>query len=288
MGPLITLIIAWACEDFIEPCIREALSNCDETIVCIAAHSDAMLNFEDNTYDIVKSIDGISSLDYNKRGHHSYIKADILNRMLDISKLFTKNSWILIKDVDEFYTQESYKYIRDIIESDMFNKILIKEKYFYINMQNYLLGEHNRLFKIEEENMDKNFRFVPTQKWLRTKGGVGVVPVDFGMFHYGMLTNPWAKFAFWKNEYPDKAQDNKTLWLDKIYRNYDLEYEEKWINENEKLFGVKSPWFSDSFKPNKNGRLFKYGGKHPDVIENSGLTHITDFRIKYGFFPNSN
>jgi len=87
----------------------------------------------------------------------------------------------------------------------------------------------------------------------------------------------------WENEYKDKDQTKKTNWLDLIYRNYDLNNEEYWIQKNFKLTGVKSPWFDHNFLPDHNGRLFPYTGKHPKFIEETGLPEISDFRQRYNF-----
>ncbi len=108
------------------------------------------------------------------------------------------------------------------------------------------------------------------------------------MYHYGMLTNPWAKMEFWSTEYPGKDQTNKIRWLDEIYRNYDLTDQETWVEENDKLCGIYSPWFSDSFQPAMDGTLYKYDdlsfGRHPKFI-GEDLIYTDDFRKKYHFYP---
>lgn len=292
---IIGLLCAWSAEDFIGPALIQASKYCDEVFVNISSHTDAMDGFEDLTaYNfakifrkIIQEKNNITLINMGPRQsltNHSIRKAAILNAMLSHSKYYEVNNWIWTLDADELYSQQSYNDIRRLINEDKYNQILVHEKYFYINMQHYLLGEHNRLFKITEYNIDDRFRFMPTQNWVNPNKKLGAVS---GMFHYSMLLNPWAKFAFWKSEYPGKIQDNKTLWLDKIYRNYDVHNEDKWVEENKKLFDIKSPWFSDSFTPNSKGKLFKYDGKHPDVIEESGLIEIEDFRKKYDFLPDN-
>jgi hypothetical protein len=106
---------------------------------------------------------------------------------------------------------------------------------------------------------------------------------DIVLFHYCMLMNPNMKLEQWKTEYPNKNQRDKINWITKIYKNYDLDNEEYWIKENEKLFGIKSPLLNKSATPDTCGKLFKYYGKHPKVIEESGLTKIRDFRNHYKF-----
>ena len=149
-------------------------------------------------------------------------------------------------------------------------------------MKHYLLGDHYRFFRINDYNIGAVNRFYPTQNWFYLGNNEGVT--GHVMFHYGMLTDPNAKLDFWRTEYRNKAQEDKVLWINKIYRNYDLSDEKTWIEKNNTMFGVRSPWFSDSFTPKEDGTLFRYTKKeHPKLIEESGLTEVEDFRKKYNF-----
>lgn len=281
---IIGLIVAWAAEDFIEPCIAQGLEYCDEVHVCIAPHSEEMKKFKDSTDEIVdryRNSVNIVKLDGVK--NHSQVKAAILNSMLDMSKIFHVDNWIWTLDVDEFYPHISFENVKLLIEGNICDQIGFEEFYFYINMQHCLVGNHNRLFKIKESNLDRKFRFLPTQYWQGSKC-INYIPLRAGgMFHYGMLTNPFAKDAFWRTEYEEKEQSNKVTWLNEIYKNYDLSDENRWIEENERLFGIKSPWFSDSFLPGEDNKLIKFNAIHPWAIRDTGLDKIVDFRRRYGF-----
>ena len=145
-------------------------------------------------------------------------------------------------------------------------------------MQHYLKSEHNRFFKINS----LQDRFYPMQQWSGTTK-VGYLYGDI-LFHYCMLVNSNMKIEQWKPEGVKSTNyQDKIDWITKIYRNYDLNDEDCWTKENEKLFGIKSPLLSIAATPDKNGKLFKYDGKHPEVIEESGLTKIKDFRKYYRF-----
>lgn len=285
---LIGLMTAWNAEDFIEPCIKQAIEYCDEVIVCISPHSEAMKAFEDKTEEIALAYRNKVNIlrlvtKIGDKSFHSSTKAGILNNMLTKSKLFEVGNWIFILDVDEFFPHATIENAKILIENDICDQIGFDELYFYINMQSCLLGNHNRLFKIKEKNMDEKFRFFPTQFWNGSEKLVNIPITHGGMFHYGMLTNPWAKKVFWETEYPGGKQGTKTLWLDKIYRNYDLQNQEYWVEENRNLFGIRSPWFADNFTPDENGILFRFEGKHPWAIEDTGLEKIEDFRKRYNY-----
>jgi len=279
MNKIIGIICAWASQDLIELAIKQGLQQCDELHVCISAHSDNLLKFEDNTYSIAKKYESeIKLLEYNCGDFHATTKANILNLCLLESEYFKKGNWIWIRDVDEFFSNNAHMYVRNIIDLDVCDMINFEAKYFFINLQHYLISNHNRLFKIK----DKSNRFRPTQQWMYASK-IWQVPLKVGMFHYGTMSDPNMKLEFWKTEYPNNKQSRKIAWIDKIYRNYDLNNEEYWLEENRKLTGNYGPWICSEFKNDKNGKLFKYDGKHPEVIEKSNLIKIDDFRKYYNF-----
>jgi len=279
MANIIGIITAWCADKFVEPAILQAMEYCDEVFICVAPHSELMKLHADDTERIAaKYKNKINFIEFSIAPFsvHTESKSMILNIALHKSKLFNPGNWVWILDVDEFYTDKSVKYIKDIIASNQYDQLEIEEYFFYINMKKYLLGSHNRLFKIK----DKTNIFFPTQYWPYSSNKC-IVPAEYGMFHYSMLLDPNAKLHFWKTEYHGKKQDIKITWLDKIYRNYDLDYEDIWLDKNNKLFGYYSPWFSPSFLPMPDGRLFTFNGDSPKFI--SHLTHITDFRKLYNF-----
>lgn len=282
---LIGLLCTWCAEDWIIPLLKETSYQCDEVMVNVSPHSPSMIQYKDNTYDLVRNFksekNNITIVDTpnNLISHHAEIKPMLLNIMLQKSKYYDINNWIWIRDDDEFYTTKSCNNIKKLIQTVNCDQFLIQELFFMINTKLYLNGEHNRLFRINSFED----RFYPAQRWSGTKL-VALVPKDLVcMFHYCMLTNPHAKIDFWKEEYPGKEQTKKITWIDKIYRNYDIYDEGKWIEENYKLTGCYSPWFDINFKPDTFGKLYRYKGKHPKVIQNSKLIKIKDFRKEYNF-----
>lgn len=278
---IIGIICAWGAQDFIRPSIKQALNYCDETFVCINAHSKNLLKFEDNTLAIAERFNSaINLIIPNIQATHLEIKSKIMNLCLSKSKYFDIGNWVWILDADEFYDLRHYVELKRLINSPEFNQvydqICVSEKYFYINMQRYLKAEHYRLFRIN--SLDD--KFYPMQRWPSKR----IFKFDtFDMFHYCMLVNPHMKIEQWKTEYPGKNQQNKIDWITKIYRDYDLNNEEKWITENEKLFGIRSPLLSSAATPNEDGKLFKYHERHPEVIEETRLTKIKDYRKFWKF-----
>ena len=275
MNKIIGLLTAWGAERWIRPAIEQALSSCDETIVVVSTFAPELKRFEDNTLNICKEHKDIKLLDYRtEKEVISEAVADTLNYMLKSSPLYKPGNWAWILDVDEFYADTAHVAIRAAIDSGRYNQITTESRFFYINMRHYLNETGNRLFRIDASDEC----FVPTNKWSVAKRQIYLLPRADGMFHYGMLASADAYRVKWQIEYKGKRQADKLQWLDEIYPNYDLGNEDHWIEENRKRFGLRSPWLNKGFMPASDGKLFRYLGKHPKFIEQSGLVGIEDFR----------
>jgi len=278
---IIGLLTARGAEDWIEPAIKQALEYCDEVIVSVGSYIPALKKIEDPTYEICKKYSGITLLNYStSKKDIDRGRCDILNGMLKKSRLYSVGNWIWILDVDEFYSESAYKEIKSAIKSNNYNYITVEGKFFLINMQRFLKGSHDRLFKIRPLHILPWYRFKPVQHWSGKFRKVYTLPQEDGIFHYSMLTDLHIRKARWEDVYPDSKQ---IRWLNKIYRDYDLDSENYWIEKNFELSGIRSCWFNKDFQPDENGRLFKYEGKHPKFIEETELPKIPDFRKKYGF-----
>lgn len=277
MHKIIGLINSWYSERWISASIEQALLYCDEVIVAIGAHSKALADLKDKTREIAETYsDRVTIIKASMSNVHDQSKADTLNRMLSESKLRKIGNWIWILDGDEFYFECSYRKIMDAIASESYTHMKIEEKFFLINTTRYLLGSHGRLFKIGS----MGDRFQPTQHWTGTKKREYVLKRDdgkMGMFHYSLLTDINYRRIMWKTEHT-YSQSRKLQWLSDIYMPYDLDNEEPWITKNQKLFGIKSPFFGKEMKPDDDGRLFVYDGPHPALVEKAGITRIPDFR----------
>ena len=71
-------------------------------------------------------------------------------------------------------------------------------------------------------------------------------------------------------------------WLNEIYQNFDLENEDLWLQNNLKLSGSRSHMPTlNAFHGDENNYLYRYDGKHPSFIEETGLPKIHDFRKFY-------
>lgn len=279
---VIGLLCVWGCDKWIKYTCEQALEYCDEVIACCAPHSEKMLKYEDRTEEIVRSYKNIKYLEYNYYYVHSAIKADILNKMLNISSIEDED-WIFILDSDEFYHKQTIDFVKANIGTNKFNSLTFKAYYFFINMKYYLIGEHTRLYKFYSYNKEKGKMFYPTQNFYIEHPINGITDLSRAVYHFGLLLNPYQKMDMWSEEYDNTKQDNKVKWMDQIYRNYDLNNQKYWIDKNEKLSGIKSCWYNDGFKADKNGEPFKFEGEIPDIIKNSDLYNIEDHRLTYNF-----
>jgi len=280
---IIGIIKAWGAEDWIRPAINQALECCDEVAVVVAPFHHTLEKFADSTYDICRDYRDIRLIDFKtSKRYVGPATAETLNHMLQTSALHAVGNWIWVLDVDEFYTESAYREIKLAIASGRYNWIGARTKVFLINMQHYLetadLWHYWRLIKIG----DVGYRFKPAQNWSQKLGRPYLLSRGNEMFHYSMLTNMDVRRAWWKIESdPQPTHPRKINWLEKIYLKYDLENEDYWVNENLKLNGIKSPWVVAGWTPDKNGRLFKYEGKHPRFIEQTELPKVRDFREHY-------
>ncbi len=275
MNKIIGLLTAWGAEQWIKPAIEQALEHCDEVVVVVSSFAPKLARLGDATLDICKSYKDIKLLDYKTdKEVISAAVADTLNYMLKSSSLYEVGNWAWILDVDEFYADSAHGTIRATIDSHQYNQITVESKFFYINMQHYLNETGNRLFRIDAEDEC----FVPTNKWSVAKKHVYYLPREDGMFHYGLLASADAYRIKWQIEYKGRRQADKERWIVEIYPYFDLKDEDRWLERNRRLFGIRSPWFNTGFTPDANGRLYKYDGKHPKFIERTGLTKTEDFR----------
>lgn len=280
---IIGIMKAWGAEDWIRPAIRQALEYCDEVAVIVAPFHQTLERFADSTYDICREYRDIRLIDFKtSKQYIGPATAETLNHMLQTSPLHAVGNWIWILDVDEFYTERTYKEIKSVIASNQYNWIGARTKIFYINMQYYLetiaTWHYWRLIKIE----DTGYRFKPAQNWSQPLERPHLLSRRNEMYHYNLLTNMDMRLAWWRIELaPGITYPTKINWLKEIYLKYDLKNEDYWVIENLKLNGIKSPWLSVGWVPDENGKLLKYESRHPKFIEEAGLPKIGDFREYY-------
>ncbi|MBA7707684.1 hypothetical protein ES703_116560 [subsurface metagenome] len=275
MNKIIGVLTGWGVEDWIHPAINQALEFCDETMVIIAPYAPEFKKFEDRTYEICKEYP-VRLLDYEPSSLPiGKQRCRILNTMLRKSRLFAPGNWIWLFDSDEFYLDSGYAEVMEAIRLGKYDRVYMESKFFIINMQHYLIEASERLFKIATGNDE----FIPTNNWChKAKNSYTLKRVN-GMFHYSMLTDARIHEAQWWLFPPfDEYGGYRVRWLKEIYAKYDLENEDYWTEKNRELIGIKTPWCDDGYKPDENGRLFRYTGKHPKFIEKAGLTKIKDFR----------
>lgn len=277
MNKIIGLLTGWGVEDWIRPAIKQALEYCDEVVAVIAPFTPELKKFEDNTYNICKEYLSVKLLDYKLSGKSVQEEAcGVFNLALKNAALYSPGNWVWKLDSDEFYANTAYKMIKLAIESNKYDLIDVEGRIFYIDMRHFLEDHSPKVLKI----MTMSDGFFPTCKWCRPPKNVFILPRSAGgLFHYSMLKNTEIQRAKWWAHPPfDVDGGFRVRWLEKIYANYDLENEDYWIEENRKLIGRKTPWCDGGYKPDENGRLFRYEGSHPKFIEEANLTRIEDFR----------
>ena len=266
------LILAWACERWIDLAIWQAECFCDELMVSVGAHSEAMKEFEDSTEDKCKKHHNVKMVPVEYKGTHSDTKAATMNKMLQESGI-EEGGWVFLLDVDEFYQVDSVFRLKQQLMYSDYDHVRVEEKCFYIDMKHYLEGSHGRLWRYTS----KQDHFRPTNNWSGPKANQYVMLRDDGMFHYTFLLNPLAKRAFWMSEY-SQGQEHKVKWMDEIYIPFEIGNQEFWAKRNEDLFGLRSPWYNTDFRPNEDGTLFEYEGLHPEIIELVKYPQVEDFR----------
>jgi hypothetical protein len=278
MSKIIGLISAWGDEDWINLAIEQALYACDDVVVNVGPYASNMIKFEDSTLEKCKAWGNkIRLITSKSTGRHDTSKANTLNEMMVSSPYFSIGSWIWLFDVDEYYLKHEIDEIKNTVMDSDYNWVLTNEKYFFINMQNHLIDKRNRLLKIE----DTAHRFIPTQKWPGPKSKM-YTHKGHGLFHYSTLTDPAKKIEIYRTERSENPIDNDLVrWYKDIYMKFDLNEEEVWTKKQETLFGGKGPYWNGAFIADENGKLFKYYGKHPEIIERAGLPQVEDFREYY-------
>ncbi len=282
---IIGIIGAHYAEDFIGPSIQQALNFCDEVIVSVGAHTSQLAELHDDTLLRAQEFaDKVTLVPTINDGFITTGKCKTLNNQLAASKYYSPGNWVWVLDVDEFYTDETVRAARDVIENDSTaDTIQFRAKFFFINMKRYLTATHQHLYKIK----DMACKFVPTCSW-SSKTEYRTVGEDRGMFHYSLLTPEDYKERQWKGEYKQQSgrvfesQQKKWSWLNEIYRPFELDNESYWTDKNMEMFGQnfkrRTPLFTPAFPADGHGNLYVYEGSHPQVIEESGLPLIEDFR----------
>lgn len=287
MNKLIGLVTGIYVEEWIEPSIQQALNYCDEVIVSIGAHSQKLAVLKDCTLeraqkysDQVKFVPTAAS--------NSFVggRGVTLNRMMEAAGAEV-GDWLWLLDADEFYFEQTACRVREMMETD-FATVSIASKFFFLNMTRYLRASHVRLYRVTHQGA----HFTPSgsQSWSGKgdRGSIGFDPDDeqSAMFHYSLLTAPRYRKLQWDTEFGQKTgkvrntQDKKLLWLNEIYLKYELEREDYWTDKNTELMGFdkRTPLWTPSYKPQPGGRLWRYDGPQPLVIEEAGLHLVTDFR----------
>ncbi|MHA1491063.1 MAG: class I SAM-dependent methyltransferase [Promethearchaeota archaeon] len=273
---IIGLLTAWASEDWIGFSIKQALELVDELIISIGPHNKYFKEIEDKTLEISKQYFNHNKVKVVKTVCNSFNNPDqnkcaTLNRMLKESENIEIGNIIWILDVDEFYSDKAIKEIKSFLNSNYnYDQIRFLSFYFCINFKYYFKSYLIRIFKINS----KNIYFTPTQKFHpKPKKTITLLEND-PLFHYSLLTGEQLRGIYWLSM--DKFK--RLIWYMKIYKNYDPKNEKYWMIKNQELTGNYRFWFQSNAIEKTGKGLFKYDGTHPELIENSFLKNISDFR----------
>ena len=283
---IIGLLTAWACEDWIEYSIKQALEIVDELIISIGPYNKFFKKIADKTLNIALKYKDNNKIKFvptvyitkELRRTYSRNRCATLNQMLKKSDNNKEGNVIWLLDADEFFSQKAIKIIENFLTYQDFDSISLKTRFFCIDLNHYIELYHKRIFKIKDSKM----YFTPTQK-INPKSQIKIRLLDNEpMFHYSLLTGEQIRCIFWFGE---DAYD-RLIWYYKIYKKYDISDEIYWFKKNEVITRNFGFWFHTHVKEKDGRGLFEYNGKHPIIIENSHLKNISDFRIYYKEKPN--
>ncbi len=274
---IIGLFVAWAAEDWVDYSIRQSLEFVDELIISIGPFHTHLRNIEDNTFEIAKNYFNnkktkfISSicLPENTINQNRCIT---LNKMIEISDFIEEGNLIWLLDTDEFYSKEAINEIKSFIKKVCdFDEIQLITRMFCMNFNYYVKTFPTKIFKITNQKP----RFISPIKLSYKSRKNYVLLRNNPIFNYSLLTGEQTIGIKWILEKNYK----RFLWLRKIYNKYDPENETYWMEKNEELSGKKRFFYPTlSVVENFGYGLMTYEGKHPEIIENSSIKKILDFR----------
>ncbi len=275
---IIGLLSAWACEDWIDLAITQALDLVDELIISIGYYHKFFKAIEDKTINKVKkhlNNEKIKIVETYCDKNNSKVenRRRTLNLMLEASDNIEVGNIIWLFDADEFYSKEAIEEIMNFIKKEDFDVIIVKDYMFCINFDYYIILYHERIFKITNKNF---YFFKPTQIFWPPPKKKAILLENNPMFHYSLLLGEQIKGIQWILE----GLPLSVLWYRKIYRNYDPSNEDFWMKKNQELIGNYRFWKDTRGKvieKNCHG-LFRYNGKQSGLIEKSALRKIIDFR----------
>jgi len=275
MSKLVGIMTAWSAEIFIEAAIKQALYMCDEVLLCVSPHSEAMKKFEDNTLEIAKKYkDKIKLIDYPTQAFCSKTKAETMNAMIELSTI-KPNDWLVMLDVDEFWFKEDIDCLKEYLEDSKEDWIWTPTKYFFIDLYHYMLNEEGRFWRFK----NSKDRFIVSCQWSGDRSkAVHLNSPSF--FHYSTMLNPYAKYEFWRTDWPN-SQPLLMQWIEEIFLKFNLKNQEYWVKKNFELFDSLQPFCKSDYKPKEDGTLFIYNYLHPEWIEELNIKDIKDFRKLY-------
>ncbi|MFX1311004.1 MAG: hypothetical protein ACFFHD_00110 [Promethearchaeota archaeon] len=274
---IIGLLVAWSVEDWIEYSIQQALNLVDELIISVGPFHKHLQNTEDQTLAIVKKYIENEKIKFLRSICLSNNTIDqnrcmTLNQMLKFSNLIQEGNLIWLLDAFDFYSSEAIVEIKKFIkECYDFDEIQLITYNFCINFNYYVKSFPIKIFKIKDQKPKFISPMMLSYKTLKTY----VLLRNNPMFNYSLLTGEQIKGISWILE----GKYKHFLWIRKIFNKYDPNNEEFWMEKNKELFGKKRFFYPTlDIVENFGYGLMIYKGKHPDIIENSEIKKILDFR----------
>ncbi len=136
---IIGLLSAWACEDWIDLAITQALDLVDELIISIGYYHKFFKAIEDKTINKVKkhlNNEKIKIVETYCDKNNSKVenRRRTLNLMLEASDNIEVGNIIWLFDADEFYSKEAIEEIMNFIKKENFDVIIVKDYMFCINL----------------------------------------------------------------------------------------------------------------------------------------------------------
>ena len=279
MGKSIGIMSCWAREEFVEPAIKQAAALLvDELYVTVSCMHPDLRIFSDGSEDRVRqlaqqhpNVHYVDALvDYRRPWYENM--GLVLNQLLDASKP-ENGDFILLADVDEFYTKPAMDEINSYIKAHPdFISLRFASKFVGPTWDYFVGHAHTRLHR-----WWPNRCFVPTSAMEPHINEPPLLLSDNPMYHYSLFVPVDYKDAFWAVEFglpTPGSQEMKRLWWKQIYQRYDPSKEELWMQRNAEITSHHGFWMEGNCQEREGGGLLTDDAVHPQFIVQSDVRKI--------------
>ncbi|MBD3209149.1 glycosyltransferase family 2 protein [Candidatus Woesearchaeota archaeon] len=185
-----------------------------------------------------------------------------------------EGDWIMLCDVDEFYTEEQMKKIRRIMRTTKKDMIRLKARIFVYDFTHYIDGYSKRLWRYTK-GMKFHFynQYALYANGSRYQKSEHIALEKDPMFHYSFIRTNEREYLTRLMEVKGGSRSKESLdWYDHIYYKWNEKNADKLYKENERNTGVYGWW------PGSERVIKKYRGRHPKILDNHPYRHVPDMR----------